>query len=408
MIKNLSAALAISVCVTACGGSGGGGGNKPASSAPASSAPMSSAPASSVAPSSKPASSVAPSSKPASSIPAASSTPASASSASSVDPSVIVIDVTQFWENHTAQVANTNLGKNVVFNAQWDGALYEIPAPLPVPMSLTIDGSTFEMMVDVSSEFKASGAGLGLFAYVDNDPWIDGYSKGDCPVVASENLVVGSQKITCKLDMGGLFNQKNTPFGIGIQAVNGTSGTTTYGTTVLLTDARILLADEDDIIYPSSSSSSSSSSTVSSAGPVVINLSADTWYGTNGATKNGTTFTFSGYQGIAYWLSPANAAIENATAEVDLNISSAFKSSGASLQLYVEIQAAPWAGKTDCGWLNNTDITPGVTQKISCVLNSGGVLTQTATAVEVKVLGVGGSTPSGAVTIEGGKITLPN
>ena len=300
--------------------------------------------------------------------------------------------------NNAAILTLTNEGPNISLRTEFDGAKYTVAAPTPV-----LEGATVEVVVNVSSEYKASGAGLQLFAFVDASPWTA--NKNDCPVITSSNLVVGSQKVTCVLDAGGFFNQTVAPVGLGIQAIAGLQGETKLGVsgTVLITSARIVLADSSS----SSVSSSSSSQSSSAASVSIFALPASSWYAKGGSAKSGDIYTLSAaYAGVGYWLSAADAVIENATVEVDFVVNSQFKTSGVGLKINAGVEADPYPGKNDCPQLSNAALTPGVKQTISCVLNSGGVFSQTISPVEIRLLSDGPNAASGTLTIQAGRIIL--
>ncbi|HEY0892881.1 MAG TPA: family 15 carbohydrate-binding domain-containing protein, partial [Cellvibrio sp.] len=154
----------IALGLTACGGSGGGNSSTPASSTPASSVAPSSIAASSIAPSSTPASSVAPSSV------APSSTPASsiAVSSSSAAATQVNLSMTSGWRgNGNGNTGVTYNSDGVSFTASGDdiGAVTDIAAPIQ------LEDAIITMVVNVSSEFKASGANLQPFAQIKGGSW---------------------------------------------------------------------------------------------------------------------------------------------------------------------------------------------------------------------------------------------
>lgn len=397
MFRKLSIVVAASLLMVGCGGGGGGGGNKsPSSTSVSSMRSSASLVSSSLALSSSSmqvSSSVLSSS---SSLLVSSRASTSASSAASV----IVLQAANWVANNAADLTLTNEGPNVSLKTEYDGAKYTVAAPAPI-----LEQASFEVDVTVSPEFKASGAGLQLYAFVDASPWP---AKNDCPVVTGNNLVVGSQKVVCVLDTGGSFNQTVAPVGLGIQAIAGLQGETKLAVsgTVLITKGRILLSEN---IGSSSSVSSVKSSQASSASSVAtFALPASSWYAKgDGSAKNGDVYTISKpYAGVGYWLNAADAVIEGATVEVDFVVNSDFKTSGVGLKINAGVEAVPYPGKNDCPQLDSAALTPGVMQRISCVLNSGGIFSQTINPVEIRLLSEGVNAANGTLTIQAGRIIL--
>jgi endo-1,4-beta-xylanase len=143
--------LIVSFALTACGGSSGGGKPKSSSSKAASSA--SSTVTTSVATTST---SVAASSSPVIS---------SSAAASSVGPVVIIADMTTGWSGNgtgNTGVAYSTEGVSFTPNADNQGAVFI------VPKGALLEKATIEMVVNVSSEYKNSGANLQIFAQVEN------------------------------------------------------------------------------------------------------------------------------------------------------------------------------------------------------------------------------------------------
>lgn len=403
MLRDISIALVAATLLVGCGG---GGGEAPSSSA---SSQISSSMAS-ISSSATSISSLASSSSLVSSSVPASSSSSSVASSSSSNSSAVTLDAAQWVANNTAQLSLTNLGPNVSVITEYDGAKYVLAAPVPV-----FEGATLELVVEVSSEYKASGAGLQLFAFVDADPWP---AKNDCPITASADLIVGSQTISCVLDTGGAFNQTTSPFGLGLQAVAGMSGETKLPVsgTLLITSGHILLADasagSSSSADMSESSSSAQSSSASSATEFALPASA--WYAKDGVVaeeaEGGKNFTFTaGYQAAGTWLNAADAAIEGNIIEVEFMVDANYKTSGAGLKLYLDVQAGDYPSKGDCPVLTNAELTSGIAQTIQCLVNSGGIFNQTAEGVEIKLWAEPGDTaPNGVVQIKGGRIIAAN
>ncbi len=264
MIKYVSSVVVLSTLLVGCGGSDNDDKKPPksssamSSSAPASSSPASSAPASSAAPSS-----VAPSS-------------VATSSSSSSGPVVINAEMTtDAWRgNNGGTVSGSNLGITLLATANAHGAVFDVE-----PMNLY--NAVLEMVVNVSPEFKASGAKLQPFAQIKNvwtGKWCD---IENAAFNASEDYVA-----TCLLDEA-VLNQTVNGLQVGVQA-SGTNATTPTGV-VTIKSAKITLASA-----PANSSSSSSSS--SAASNPLVDFEAD---------AAGTT-----YGGIAWAPTNITATVE--------------------------------------------------------------------------------------------------
>ncbi len=206
--------------LTACGG--GSGSSKPASS---SSIPVSSAPASSAAESSVMISSEAPSSTVTSSVAPASSVAASslpASSSSSAANTVITLDMTSGWRGNGA--GNTGVTYNsdgVSFTASGDdiGALADITAPIQ------LEGAIITMVVNVSSEFKASGANLQPIVQIKG-----GSYPGEWGCWAGNELFTAGEdaSINCTVtEDDKKFNQTEFDVQVGLQAKGTPTGVVT-------------------------------------------------------------------------------------------------------------------------------------------------------------------------------------
>ncbi|MES2676110.1 MAG: endo-1,4-beta-xylanase [Pseudomonadota bacterium] len=249
--------IAVSFALTACGGSSGGG--KPKSSASskavssnsstviASAAPGSS----SVSMSSLVASSVSispsiPGSSVASVVSVASSSAIStsvastpSSQASSGGPVVIIADMTAGWAGNGAGntgVVYTTDGVSFTPTADNQGAVFK------VPKGALLEKAVIEMVVNVSSAYKASGANLQIFAQVENS----GDAEWNC--WASNNQIgdATDTTLTCKIVEDGKLNQTANDTKIGIQAKPGASA---LAGTVTIKSAKVTLA------APTSSSS---------------------------------------------------------------------------------------------------------------------------------------------------------
>lgn len=215
----------ITLGLTACGGGGGSSTPAKSSSPIASSTPASSVAPSSVAPSSIGASSIAPSSVAPSSAAPASSTPASslpASSSSSLANTVIILDMTSGWRgNGTGHSGVTYNTEGVSFVASGDdiGAVIDIAAPIQ------LEDAIISMVINVSSEFKASGANLQPFAQIKGGSWA---GEWNC-WAGNELFTAGSDvTVTCTVaEADKKFDQTASDVQIGVQAKTSPTGVVT-------------------------------------------------------------------------------------------------------------------------------------------------------------------------------------
>jgi len=206
----------ITLGLTACGG--GGNNSTPASSSPASSIAPSSVAASSVAPSSTPASSVAPSSVMPSSTPASSV----AASSSSAAATLVTLSMTSGWRgNGTGNTGITYNSDGVSFTASGDdiGAVTDIAAPIQ------LEDAIITMVINVSSEFKASGASLQPFAQIKGGSW-----AGEWNCWAGNELFTASTDVTVTCTVAEAdkkFDQTASDVQIGVQAKASPTGVVT-------------------------------------------------------------------------------------------------------------------------------------------------------------------------------------
>ncbi|MFC3117163.1 endo-1,4-beta-xylanase [Cellvibrio fontiphilus] len=219
------------LALSACGGSGNGSSSSSAnnSSAPASVAASSEAP-SSTAPSSSPLSSVAPSSVAPSSV-AASSQPASSSSAASA--TVLTLDMTTGWRgNGNNNSGVTYSGNGVSFNASGDdiGAVTDMLKPI------ALEDAVITMVINVSSEFKASGASLQPLVQIKGGSW-----AGEWGCWAGNELFTAGEDatISCTVtESDKKFNQTEFDVQVGVQAKGTPTGVVTIkSVTVTLAQA---------------------------------------------------------------------------------------------------------------------------------------------------------------------------
>lgn len=374
MLKVVASVLFAFVFLSGCGGSGGGENNpiiKSSVSVSSSSAAVTSSTA------------------------MVSSVASSAQSSSS--PYLVTLDASK-WIRTPGKKADISVnaqGALVLFKEDYDGVQY-----LYTPTK-SLENATIEVTVTVSNEFKVSSSGLQLYAFVTG-----GEAKGDCPITLTADLVAGSDStISCVLDFDA-FNQTAADVGIGLQNVGGTPGGS-----VTIKSAVIKLVDPSTVSSSSSSMSSSSSSTSSSSpSQTVIDLPVGTWYEKgSGASVNQGAFTVSSaYTGAGRWLDQPTAQIEGATIEVVVNVNTQYKNSGSGIQLaaFVKSGTNPEPGKNDCAAVPNSALVASQDYTVSCVMNSGGAFSQTATGVEIELWALG-STVSGSFTIKSARIVLP-
>lgn len=221
--------LLLALGLTACGGSSSG--SKSSSSSSISSMPASSVAPSSIASSSEAASSEVSSSTAASSEPA-SSTPASSSS-SSVANSVIQVDMTSGWRGNgdgNFGVSFNNDGVSFTASADNIGAVTDLLKPVK------LENAVITLVVNVSNEFKTSGASLQPFAQIKGGSW-DG--EWGC-WSGNESLVADSDvTITCTVsESDKKFDQTENDVQIGVQAKGTPTGVVTIkSASVTLTQA---------------------------------------------------------------------------------------------------------------------------------------------------------------------------
>lgn len=232
---NLVSLFAVSLLMSACGG--GGGSSNSTSSAPV----VSSSSSVAISSSSSSSSSIATSSS--------SSSIASSSSSSAASSKVITVDMTTGWRgngNGNSGVNFNNGGVSFTANAADLGAVFDVAKPTQ------LENAVVEMVVNVSSEFKTSGADLQIFAQVKNT-WA---GEWNCWSSNSEVTAGTDTTLTCTIDEADdRFNQTDNDVQVGIQAKGTPTGTVTIKST------KITLAQSNS----SSSLASSSSASVYSA-----------------------------------------------------------------------------------------------------------------------------------------------
>lgn len=225
MFKILSVALLATVFMSGCGGGGGSSTNPPNLSSLASSS-SSSAP---LVSSSSSKSSVATSSSSKSS--SSSSSSSSAGGVSSSSPTVVKLSNAFFTGANSSEGSvqtDVNGITTVTVAKDYVGAGYDL-AP---PFTGMRDG-TVEFVVNVSTQFKASGAALIVYIYQTLTP----YDGKNCETTSNTSLTQGvDQTISCVLD-DDIFTQ-TSPIQFKLSAVPGVS---TPAGTFVIKSARIVL-----------------------------------------------------------------------------------------------------------------------------------------------------------------------
>ncbi len=207
----------ISLGLTACGGGGSGGQKTASSSNPATiSSSLSSAPLSSAVPSSATPSSTVPSSAAPSSV-AASSAPAT---------TVINLSMASGWRGNGNGNSGVNVNSDgVSFAASGDdiGAVTDLAKPVQ------LEDAVVDMVVNVSPEFKASGANLQIIAQIKGGAWAGEWNcwSGNEVLTASTDSA-----ITCTIsEADKKFDQTEFDVQIGVQAKGTPAGTVTIKST---------------------------------------------------------------------------------------------------------------------------------------------------------------------------------
>ncbi|RYY76832.1 MAG: 1,4-beta-xylanase [Gammaproteobacteria bacterium] len=230
--------LAVSLALTACGGSGGGGSKTSSSKAMTS---TSKAISSSVGSDSNPIPSS--SSQESISSSSTSSTAETSSSSNSSSAMVIVADMSSGWRgNGTGNTGVTYTIDGVVFDALADN----IGAVFDVPKGTVLEKAVIELIVNASSDFKTSGGNLQPFAQALDES----AAEWGC---WAPNGTIGNATdttLTCKILEEGRLNQSVADTKVGVQVKPGANP---LAGTITIKSAKITLA-------PASSSSSSYSS----------------------------------------------------------------------------------------------------------------------------------------------------
>ncbi|WP_323816016.1 endo-1,4-beta-xylanase [Cellvibrio sp. NN19] len=247
----------LSVSLVACGGGNSNSTPKSSSSsvaissaAPSSEASSSAAPVSSAEASSSEATSSQIPSSTASSEPISSEASSAISSSSSAAATDISLNMTNGWRgNGTGNSGVTFNSDGVSFAASGDniGAVTDIAKPIQ------LEDAVITMVVNVSSEFKASGANLQIFAQIKSgESWPGEWNCWS----ANSTLTAGADTtLSCTVSEADKFNQVDYDVQIGLQAKGSPTGVVT------IKSATVTLA-------ASQTSSSAASSVASSSGSV--------------------------------------------------------------------------------------------------------------------------------------------
>lgn len=120
--------------------------------------------------------------------------------------------------------------------------------------------------------------------------------------------------------------------------------------------------------------------------------------------SDGVSFTASGDNIGAVTDLAKPVQLEEAIIDLVVNVSTEFKASGASLQIFAQIKGGAWDGEWNC-WSGNELLNAGVDTAITCTISEADKrFNQTDSDVQVGVQVKG--TPAGTVTIKSGKVTL--
>lgn len=214
----------VSLGLTACGGSGGGSKTKSSSSAAVTSSSSSAAQVSSSEAASSVAS-VAPSSSStaiSSSAPASSSVAPASSSSAPAATTTLILDMANGWRGNGTGNSGVNVnGDGVTFTASGDG----IGAVTDLLKPIQLEDAVVDLVVNVSPEFKTSGASLQIFAQIKGGSWAGEWNCWS----GNELLTAGTDStITCTISEDDKkFNQTDSDVQIGVQAKGTPTGTVT-------------------------------------------------------------------------------------------------------------------------------------------------------------------------------------
>lgn len=298
--------------------------------------------------------------------------------------------MSQGWRTtdaNKASVTYTNNGVTLAPTAKDGGAVFDVAAPI------ALEGATITFVVNVSNEFKVSGASLQPFAQLKDGTWPGEF---DCWKDNSSLTVGVDQEIVCPIDTATKV-LNSTSFGaqVGLQAAFGTGATSTIPSgTVLIKSAKIT--------YPA-------------ATPNTVNIdTTKDWRTEASATiayAGGVAVSPSANNGGAIFDVAAPISLEGASVTFVVNVNAAFKASGANLQPFAQVKRDDYPGEWDC-WVNNADLTAGTDKEITCQLDTATDVLNSASAgaqIGLKAVnGTVGASFAGTFLIKSAKITYPS
>lgn len=291
------------------------------------------------------------------------------------------ISTTQGWkaaDTTKGSIAYSN-GVMMSVTAEDGGAMFDVPAPI------SLEGATATFVINVSNEFKVSGASIQPFAQLQEGDWPGHW---DC-WLDNSNLTPGvDQTVTCLLDTPtNVLNSTTAGAQIGLKArvSEAKKGAVPTGT-VLIKSATIT--------YPAPSTGTD------------VPVTKD-WRAVDAAAisyaNGGVLVSPTAKDGGAVFDVAAPIALEGATVTFVVNANSQFKTSGASIQPFAQLKEGTWPGSWSC-WLDNGNLTPGVDQTITCLLDTEkDVLNSSISGAQIGLKAVG-ATVSGTVLIKSVKI----
>jgi hypothetical protein len=267
--------------------------------------------------------------------------------------------MTTGWRgNGTGNSGVTYIADGVSFNASANeiGAVFDVD-----PVNL--QNAVLEMILNVSPEFKASGANLQPFAQV-KEVW--GGKWCDIPnsaFNASEDYVA-----TCTLD-DAVLNQTVNGYQVGVQA-NGTSPTGV----VTIKSAKVTLATQTTSSSVASSSSAASTSAAASSAPSnTLSIPVNTVVGwsndgkpTTFSVNNGIVLTpdWTGAQNLGMFILDTPINLTNATVTYVISVPQSYITDGAMvIQPFSQQNSGDYDGIFDGnitgGWNPSSGLTAG-------------------------------------------------
>ncbi|OZY86913.1 1,4-beta-xylanase [Cellvibrio mixtus] len=264
-----------SLLLSACGGSSNSPSpNNPSSSSLSSSAPSSAAVSSSEV-SSTTSASVALSSEAPSSAAQSSEAPSSAMSSSTpAEPTRLTLDMSSGWRGNGPNNSGITYNSDGVAFAPTGDA---IGAVTDVFKPIQLENAIIEMVVNVSSEYKTSGANLQIFSQIKGGNWDGEWNcwSGNEQLIANTDVT-----INCTISEAGKFNQTENDVQVGVQAKGTPAGTVTIKSVTLT------------LAQAASSSSAQSSSTGSVYSANVTRLQALAAFPIGAAVTNNDNSNF--------------------------------------------------------------------------------------------------------------------